>query len=1321
MTDSSADRNPLERLAEDFIARFRHGQRPSLTEYTQQHPELAEQIRELFPALVELEQFKPATSDSSTHPQTQNLQEQLGEFRILRRIGEGGMGVVYEAVQDPLGRHVALKVLSAGTITDSKRLDRFRREARAAATLHHTNIVPVFGTGEANGQHYYAMQFIRGQGLDAVIQELRRLRTGEGALSDVGRGFTGGVFAARGQPQVQDEATQTFDASPSTAIHHSATPISDLPSASPPPTANSSASLSGVGWDYWRGVARLVAQVADALAHAHAQGITHRDIKPSNLLLDANGTVWVTDFGLAKGSEDADITRAGDIVGTLRYMAPERFDGKGDHRADIYALGLTLYELLTLKPAFEAPTREQLIEQAVRGQFPAPRKLDKRIPRDLETVVLKAAAKNPDQRYQSASELAADLRRFIEDRPVLARRASSIERAWRWCRRNPVVAALSGAVLTLLVVLAVGSLGFAIWRGQQLEKTEQARKDATDARNDALERLRESYFREAQANRWSGRPGRRFDSLVALSKAAATPSEKSPSLLELRNEAIACLTLADISKPIWTAELSSTGAMAMNPDFQHYATWSREEGMLSVRRCSDHSVAAQFPVLKDSIWPVAFSPDGRYLAFASRGSVPDNPAAGKRARLDVWDWKERVLVLAATNAPADTNRITFSPDSSRLIVSWQPGKVVAYNLPDKQPKAFPVSGVVSAFHPDGTKVAVLDGKSVLICDAWTGRAISQPLVPSSAPLLSVNWSPNGQLMALGCANMRAYIYDATTGALRSQLDGHQAEVSGVFFSPDGSLMVSCDYNSATRIWSPNSGRLLLTTTGGALGFSPDGTRLSYVFGSQAGVWRVDYGREYREFWGHTCFKGPGSVRWVAGERLIASSGDDGTRLWDPETGKQIGLLPVNGNTLQLSPNESSWYSAGPSGYYRWPVDQRAKENRLRIGPPEALHETARHGVNGLDVSRDGQFLVMWDRPRGQVIVRSTTNPTQQKTFSGFRELSGARISPDNRWLAIGGWPHPFLHIFDLTTEECVHKMPLVSSARYAFSPDGKWLAIGNTEGGKLVEVGSWNTHREIPPRNGSRAIGALAFTPDGKTLAVGPADHVIQLLDMETLSEFAALESPSPTPTATFHFTTDGSRLAVACQTRIVRLWDLRAIRRGLAELGLDWSAPPYPESTAPGTPPTVEINTTGLRTPQQAAAFKRATELNNQAWRLLTGPVAKRDPVKALRLIEEGIQLRPNDSTLLNTLGVAQYRNAKYKEAVATFEKSLAAGKGQWDGFDLFFLAMCHEKLGDKPKARDCFDRAVRWVELKKNLPPPHVAELEDFRAEAEDVLGMN
>jgi serine/threonine protein kinase len=435
MTDSSADRDPLERLADEFVARYRRGERPSLTEYANRLPDRADEVRDLFPALVEMEQLKPVTADNtgafvrSAGPADP---DRVGEFRILRRIAIGGMGAVYEAVQESLGRHVALKLLPIDALADPKRLERFRREAKAAAKLHHTNIVPVFGTGEADGRHFYAMQFIAGHPLDAVIDEVRRLKDQSAApngrpVSEVAAALATGTFAGTAEsPPVATGGSSSQPASPS------------------------SLSVSDAG-RYWATVARVGAQVADALAYAHAQGVLHRDIKPANLLLDLRGIVWVTDFGLAKANDTDDLTHAGDFVGTLRYMAPERFDGKGDGRADTYALGLTLYELLTLKPAFHADARAKLVEQVVAASPRPPRAVNPAIPRDLETIVLKATQPDPVLRYQSAAALADDLRRFVEDRPILARRASSAEQAWRWCRRNPAVASLVAAVLLVSV------------------------------------------------------------------------------------------------------------------------------------------------------------------------------------------------------------------------------------------------------------------------------------------------------------------------------------------------------------------------------------------------------------------------------------------------------------------------------------------------------------------------------------------------------------------------------------------------------------------------------------------------------------------------------------------------------------------------------------------------------------------------------------------------------------------------------------------------------------------------------------------------------
>jgi serine/threonine protein kinase len=469
MTDSSADRDPLGVLAEEFVTRFRAGERPSLTEYAHRLPGREDEVRDLFPALVEMEQLKPVTADQtgSFAPAVEPTDPQrVGEFRILRRVGFGGMGVVYEAVQESLGRHVALKLLPAEAMADPKRLERFKREAKAAARLHHTNIVPVFGTGVADGRYFYAMQYIAGHPLDAVVDEVRRLKDRSGptprtnAVSEVAVALVTGTFAHGGDP-----ATVTHTEYPDQAgVSATGTPypIEDAPG--PASATTFSGSLSDGGRSYWATVARVGAQVADALAYAHGQGILHRDVKPANLLLDLHGTVWVTDFGLAKATDSDDLTHAGDVIGTLRYMAPERFEGQGDHRADVYALGLTLYELLTLRPAFGAENRAKLVKDVTAAAPTPPRQINPAIPRDLETVVLKAIQRDPALRYQNAANLADDLRRYVEDRPIFARRASKAEQAWRWCRRNPAVASLVATVL--LVSLAGASVAAVIARQQ---------------------------------------------------------------------------------------------------------------------------------------------------------------------------------------------------------------------------------------------------------------------------------------------------------------------------------------------------------------------------------------------------------------------------------------------------------------------------------------------------------------------------------------------------------------------------------------------------------------------------------------------------------------------------------------------------------------------------------------------------------------------------------------------------------------------------------------------------------------------------------------
>jgi serine/threonine protein kinase len=369
----------------------------------------------------------------------------LGDYRIIREVGRGGMGVVYEATQLSLGRRVALKVLPFAVALDQRQLQRFKNEAQAAALLHHTNIVPVFAVGCERGVYYYAMQFIEGRTVAALIQELRHLEGLEPLQTPASSNLS--TRTAPKNPAAAD-VQQTISTPVVPLSRHD--PVAETQR--PAPVAATERSLTA---GFYQMVARLGVQAAEALEHAHQQGVVHRDVKPANLLLDSHDHLWVTDFGLARIASDVALTTTGDLVGTVRYMSPEQAlarPGQIDHRTDIYSLGATLYEMLTLEPVFRGSDRQELLRQIAYDEPLPLRKLRKSVPRELETIVLKALGKTPEERYATAQQLADDLRRFLEDRPILARRPSLVERTSKWLRRHRAVAAATFVVLFLAAV-----------------------------------------------------------------------------------------------------------------------------------------------------------------------------------------------------------------------------------------------------------------------------------------------------------------------------------------------------------------------------------------------------------------------------------------------------------------------------------------------------------------------------------------------------------------------------------------------------------------------------------------------------------------------------------------------------------------------------------------------------------------------------------------------------------------------------------------------------------------------------------------------------
>jgi len=463
----------LEQLADQFTAQLRRGESPSIETFANQHPQLAERIRTLFP-LLEMMEREASSAGQPVEPLTSPSPppfQRLGDFRIVREIGRGGMGIVYQAIQESLGRTVALKLLPQVPL-DSRMNQRFQQEARLAAMLHHTNIVPIYGIGAESGYSYFVMQYIEGTGLDRVLAELQSLRQKPATASGSDRPASVIASGLHDKP---------FSIGPSVPLILGATPNGD-PNNDPFTPAlqvtmdttemrrsttqvgtplglsgqSSTGNLTGTRSNYWQNVTRIGVQVADGLAHAHAMGILHRDIKPANLLLDEAGSVWITDFGLARLSDSSQLTRTGEVVGTLRYLPPEQLSGQTDQRGDIFGVGLTLYELATLQPAFPESDPRKLMTQVAESRPVPPRKIDPHIPRDLETIILKSIAAEPSKRYSTADELASDLRRFLDGQPIQARRVSVWERLFKWSRRHPTVAALSTAVLFLTMVGIAG-------------------------------------------------------------------------------------------------------------------------------------------------------------------------------------------------------------------------------------------------------------------------------------------------------------------------------------------------------------------------------------------------------------------------------------------------------------------------------------------------------------------------------------------------------------------------------------------------------------------------------------------------------------------------------------------------------------------------------------------------------------------------------------------------------------------------------------------------------------------------------------------------
>lgn len=846
-TDLSKDREPVEVLAEDFIARQRAGEHPTIEEYIEAYPNYADDIAAIFPAVLTLHHVDPHVSDLKSNADSHGTEPAdvecehkfIGEFRILREIGRGGMGVVYEAEQLSLGRRVALKLLPGRTASPDDRKARFAREARAVAKLHHTNIVPIYNVGSEGDLLFYSMQFIRGDSLDNVISVLRdgidggnippsgdspsaenvdgkasRSLEGKnrgGALSFEATGIFGSSGVARSLCEPLGLRRQPGDF----GLAGAGDPLRNTSSIQMVDTKTIEAPNRRQVSDFFLNAARVGAEAADAIQYAHSQGILHRDIKPGNLLVDETGRVWLTDFGLARLDEEQQLTESGDIIGTLRYMAPEVFSGINDARNDVYSLGLTLYELVCLKPAFDETERPVLLRRVMAGDTPSLKKQRPDVPADLVTIIEKSIATNPAARYQSAGELRDDLRRFLEDQPILARQMSVVERLSRWKRREPRLAtAIAAAVLATIV----GVFGISYnWL------------DAAKARDD--ERRQKDFAVAAQIDEQKQRVKAEKAKLAEM-KARRDAENARDEQARLREAAEirsynAQMALAQLSweKDDISRAISLLEAAKPKPGQKDRRQW---EWYYLNRLCHSELWSARGHSGTEHVLTMDISRDGKTIATGGGGNLYfNNPEQEK--------------------LPGEV-----------ILREFETGKEIG-RLEGHRNQ---VSHV--AFHPDGNGIVSIDfdGDAKL----WDLKTQMETATLSSefGPYEVAEFSPDGLRLMAVTTTHKVFIFDLSRLAEPKILESGSAAIEAATFSPDGSQIVTID---------------------GADGGNNFGAT------SRPVIWAAESGKKLAELdrpLSYSVEAAPGYnvIRWTPdGERIVAGLGGGTIAIWSVKSGK----------------------------------------------------------------------------------------------------------------------------------------------------------------------------------------------------------------------------------------------------------------------------------------------------------------------------------------------------------------------------------------------------------------------------------------------------